>query len=94
MTNPHDLDPTAVHIGDVRAALAHLGIAWEDVTKIRMDTRCITVVRYARDAGGRIPVYGGEPVTRTTAIAIDWAGDPAVAAADPSDTTSIGVTPR
>jgi hypothetical protein len=79
-------DPTTVTIADVRAALDRLGIDWDDVTELHMDPRCITVVRYARDTAGRIPVYAGEPVKRTTAIAIDRR-------IPPSDATAISPTP-
>lgn len=82
-------DPIAVSIADVRAALDRLGISWDDVTQVRMDIRCITVVRYARDTAGRIPVHAGQPVTRTTAIAIEWND-----VAEPSGVTAIGVTPQ
>lgn len=85
MTDPHIVTSEQVY-----AALAALGITDHigDITRIRMDTRCITVVRHVRDTAGRIPIYGGQPVTRTTAIAIEWND------VEPSDVTAIGVTPR
>jgi hypothetical protein len=65
-------DPTIISTGAVRAALASLGIDYQDVTNIWMDWRSITVTRLRRDEQGRPFAAGDDAATVTTVIGIDY----------------------